>query len=273
MPILVPVNCWTSFVPAPPLPMMPPTRRFGTTQLKAKPRESSVTYEGRPSEIRLNSSTPWVRRLVGYPAGPLLPEIAPGPAILVLAHPSNQLSSCKTCTCLLISSIIISSDSCVPPSETTCSAPGPCPVGSDMEILALLVSRRRLMFVPPLPMMPPTAAFGTSTLSLKSFGDPRLSAAVPCAHSATFAIMILARSKRWVSSGAEAVRMRQSVPGNNSLCSVRLILACVRWRMSAMTAPPFPIIAEAKASGVRNFRTQGIVTRGTPTEEARFVPR
>mmetsp|Transcript_91614 Transcript_91614/g.245731 ORF Transcript_91614/g.245731 Transcript_91614/m.245731 type:complete len:211 (+) Transcript_91614:193-825(+) len=110
------------------------------------------------------------------------------------AHSCHQGSSLTAWTCWLISAMQYSRACSLPTSVTTCSAPGPEPMGSAIETLAPLVSRSCFMAAPPLPMMPPTAAFGISVRSFSWPTSPTASDGACCTHSVTFDTICTATS-------------------------------------------------------------------------------
>mmetsp|Transcript_28346 Transcript_28346/g.64324 ORF Transcript_28346/g.64324 Transcript_28346/m.64324 type:complete len:209 (+) Transcript_28346:111-737(+) len=183
------------------------------------------------------------------------------PVPTVLAQIWNQPSLLKAETQRFTSCITCSRACCGPTARTICSADGPVPTASPTETLACVVSRSCLMAAPPLPMRPPTADLGASARSFRAPVSPSWSDTdeLFAQHSASFAMICVVTSARDSSVLAWQVRMRHSVPGYMSLCSVSVILACVLCRMAAIDVPPLPMTAAASASGASSFTAKTIL--------------
>mmetsp|Transcript_109045 Transcript_109045/g.326152 ORF Transcript_109045/g.326152 Transcript_109045/m.326152 type:complete len:250 (+) Transcript_109045:203-952(+) len=219
MAIFAPVIAWISLVPAPPRPMRPPTRWSGTTQLSAKPRESSITYGGNPCATRIMMSMPEPSAMGMPPRPSITPALPPPPPCeeapaawklpVVAAHVGNQGSVFSAWTRLFTSSITCSIASVVPAMVRSCSNPGPLPMSLPLtEIFAPLSSRICLMVAPPLPMMPLTAERGTRIFTLRL---PSSEASLLRDNSAILMRTCLNTSLSDSSCSAWAVNTRQSV--------------------------------------------------------------
>mmetsp|Transcript_46976 Transcript_46976/g.87836 ORF Transcript_46976/g.87836 Transcript_46976/m.87836 type:complete len:272 (-) Transcript_46976:134-949(-) len=172
------------------------------------------------------------------------------------AQAAYHVSDDSSCICRFTSEMTVCNASSGPAIETICSAPGPEPTASPMEIFAPLVSLICLMAVPPFPMIPPTAARGTRARSFSSPSAPQASDA-PVVLTSSLSLSMICFETSFSSSSelACAVRTRQSVLGKTCPLSVNASFALQLLRIWAMTAPPLPMMAEASASPARYFMT------------------
>mmetsp|Transcript_105548 Transcript_105548/g.293867 ORF Transcript_105548/g.293867 Transcript_105548/m.293867 type:complete len:202 (+) Transcript_105548:216-821(+) len=200
-------------MPQPLRPMRPPTRRCGTIQLKAKPRESSWTWCGSARATLISVCTLEERSCAGVrlegSSGAATKALPPA-AFVLESQDGNQSSPFKVCTRALSSFTAAATASAVPDTEATWSASRSEAQGSLMETVAPVLSRSSLTFVPPLPMMKPAAERGRRTRKRISPSAPSLSPSAVALAMRTVSSMTRSMCS---SSPVCAVRMRQSVFG------------------------------------------------------------